>query len=67
MVPGLTFPRVGADIAIGRVKYSDWKWYLRLDDIGLYRWYLSERAAMNIKGTSRSRAESALARFVQQM
>jgi hypothetical protein len=58
-------PQEGLDIEIARRKDSDWKWHLRIDSIGLYRWYLSGRIAMNIKGTSRMAAERALGRFIQ--
>jgi hypothetical protein len=57
-------PGPGFDIAIAKVKHSDWEWRLRIDQIGVYRWYLSGRIPMNVKGTSRKAAESALARFV---
>ena len=55
----------GVEIATAKVKGSDWCWILRVDDIGLYRWYLGGWIAMNIRGTTRKSAESALARFVQ--
>ena len=58
-------PKVGVDLAIAWLKGSEWKWHLRIDPIGVYRWYLSGRIAMNIKGTTRTAAESALAGFIE--
>jgi len=44
---------------------SKWKWELRVDDLGLYRWYLDGVAETNIRGATRRNAESALLRFVR--
>ena len=57
-------PDIGLDIAIAKAKHSDWEWHLRIDRIGIYRWYLNGRIPMNVKGTSRRAAELALTRFV---
>ena len=57
-------PKESSDIASAQLRGSDWRWSLRIDALGLYRWYLSGRVAMNIKSTTRKAAESALARFV---
>ena len=44
---------------------SRWTWSLKLDDFGLYRWYLDGVAETNIRGGTRSNAEYALRRFVE--
>jgi hypothetical protein len=58
-------PSQELDIAVAKVKHSDWEWRLRIDQIGIYRWYLSGRIPTKVKGTTRTAAESALARFVK--
>ena len=58
-------PIQSVDIAIGNLKGFDWRWILRVDAIGLYRWYLNGGVETKIKGTTREAAESALGRFVE--
>jgi hypothetical protein len=41
-----------------------WKWTLRIDDLGLFRWYLDEHIATHLRAGSREQAERALRRFV---
>ena len=43
---------------------SKWQWQLRIDELGLYRWYLDGVAETNIRGGTRDNAEYALRRFV---
>ena len=43
---------------------SKWQWQLRIDELGLYRWYLDGVAETNIRGGTRDKAEYALRRFV---
>jgi hypothetical protein len=43
---------------------SKWKWQLRVDELGLYRWYLDGTVETNIRGGTRAAAEHALRRFV---
>jgi hypothetical protein len=42
-----------------------WNWHLKIDEIGLYRWYLNGDIGTNLRGTTQERAESALRRFVE--
>jgi hypothetical protein len=42
----------------------NWKWDLRLDERGLFRWYMDGVVATHLRGCSRELAESALRRFV---
>jgi hypothetical protein len=44
---------------------SSWTWSLKVDEYGLYRWYLDGVAETNIRGGTRSNAEYALRRFVE--
>jgi len=44
---------------------SNWTWSLKVDDFGLYRWYLDGVAETNIRGGTRPNAEYALRRFVE--
>jgi len=44
---------------------SKWTWQLRIDEIGLFRWYLDGVAETNIRGATRDNAEYALLRFVR--
>jgi len=55
-------PLVTAWIADG----SSWRWDLRIDDRGLFRWYLDGVVATHLRGCSREHAEAVLRRFVSQ-
>jgi hypothetical protein len=57
-------PSNGRPMAIAELRGSKWIWHLRIDDIGLYRWYLNGQAATHLRGCTRTLAESALNRFV---
>ena len=41
-----------------------WKWTLKRDELGLFRWYLDGHIATHVRGGSRQQAERALWRFV---
>jgi hypothetical protein len=43
-----------------------WTWQLKLDENGLYRWYLDGTTPMQLRGCTRAQAETALRRFVDQ-
>jgi len=43
-----------------------WTWQLKLDENGLYRWYLDGTTPMQLRGYTREQAETALRRFVEQ-
>ena len=43
-----------------------WTWQLKLDENGLYRWYLDGTIRTGLRGCTRAQAESALRRFVEQ-
>jgi hypothetical protein len=54
-------------LAVALVKSTiNWTWHLRIDDNGLYRWYLDGTAETELRGCTRSQAEYALRRFVEQ-
>jgi hypothetical protein len=54
-------------LAIASLKSAiSWTWELKLDDTGLYRWYLDGTTPMQLRGCTRSQAETALRRFVEQ-
>ena len=54
-------------LAVASVKSAiNWIWQLRIDENGLYRWYLDGTTPMQLRGCTRSQAESALRRFVEQ-
>jgi hypothetical protein len=54
-------------LAVGLVKSTiNWAWHLRIDNNGLYRWYLDGTAETELRGCTRSQAEYALRRFVDQ-
>jgi hypothetical protein len=54
-------------LAIGFVSSKiNWTWHLKIDDNGLYRWYLDGTAETELRGCTRSQAEYALRRFVDQ-
>ena len=42
-----------------------WTWQLRIDDTGLYRWYLDGTNPTHLRGCTRTQAETALRRFVE--
>jgi hypothetical protein len=41
-----------------------WKWELKRDSMGLYRWYLDGDVWTTLRGATRGQAESMLQRFV---
>jgi hypothetical protein len=41
-----------------------WKWTLKIDELGLFRWYLDGHIATYLRAGSREQAERALRRFV---
>ena len=41
-----------------------WTWQLKLDDHGLYRWYLDGTTPTQLRGATFAQAETALRRFV---
>jgi hypothetical protein len=51
-------------IAVALVEGSTWNWELKVDDCGLFRWYLNGNFGTNLRGCTRAQAESALRRFV---
>jgi hypothetical protein len=54
-------------LAFALVKSTiNWTWQLKIDDSGLYRWYLDGTAETELRGCTRSQAEYALRRFVDQ-
>jgi|SRR5215472_7219751 len=42
-----------------------WTWQLKIDEAGLYRWYLDGAMRTQLRGCTRTQAEDALRRFVQ--
>ena len=42
-----------------------WCWLLKVDDCGLFRWYLNGTIETNLRGCTRKQAESALRLFVE--
>jgi len=54
-------------LAVASLKSAiSWTWELKLDENGLYRWYLDGTTPMQLPGCTRSQAETALRRFVEQ-
>jgi hypothetical protein len=51
-------------IAVARVDFSTRNWILKVDHIGLFRWYLDGAVETNLRGCTVVQAESALRRFV---
>jgi hypothetical protein len=45
---------------------DEWRWHLRIDNTGLYRWYLEGEIWTGLRGVTRADAENALRRFVEQ-
>ena len=42
---------------------SMWKWQLKIDELGLYRWYLDGKGRTELRGATRKTADNALKRF----
>jgi hypothetical protein len=54
-------------VAIASLKSAiSWTWQLKLDENGLYRWYLDGTTPMQLRGCTRAQAVTALRRFVDQ-
>ena len=54
-------------LAIAFIDGSDtWTWYLKIDDIGLHRWYLQRDIRTNLRAATRDDAEARLRRFAEQ-
>ena len=62
MTTGESFP-----LAVASLESAiSWTWELKLDEKGLYRWYLDGATPMQLRGCTRAQAETALRRFVDQ-
>jgi len=44
----------------------NWIWQLKIDETGLFRWYLDGAIPTQLRGCTRTQAETALRRFVDQ-
>lgn len=44
---------------------SMWKWHLKIDELGLYRWYLDGKGRTELRGATRKTADNALRRFTK--
>jgi len=44
---------------------ESWRWDLRIDSLGLFRWYLDGSIETNLRATTMSQAKSALRGFVE--
>jgi hypothetical protein len=44
---------------------QSWKWHLKIDSLGLYRWYFNGDSPTGLRGTTRQQADRALRRFVE--
>jgi hypothetical protein len=54
-------------LAVASLKSAiSWTWELKVDEKGLYRWYLDGSTPMQLRGCTRAQAETALRRFVDQ-
>ena len=54
-------------LAVASLKSAiSWTWQLKLDENGLYRWYLDGTTPMQLRGCTRAQAETSLRRFVEQ-
>ena len=42
-----------------------WRWHLKIDPVGLYRWYLDDDGPTELRGTTRQQADHVLRRFVE--
>lgn len=51
-------------IAVALVESSTWYWELKVDDCGLFRWYLNGTIETNLRGCTLEQAEFAVRRFV---
>ena len=45
---------------------STWTWHLKIDHLGLFRWYMDGDIQTNLRGCTREQADTALRRFVEQ-
>ena len=52
-------------IASASIENSSWKWELRLDEKGLYRWYLNGTVETHLRGCTTEQAVASLRRFVE--
>lgn len=53
-------------LAVASLKSAiHWTWQLRVDEHGLYRWYLDGATRTQLRGCTRAQAEDALRRFVE--
>lgn len=53
-------------IAVALVEGSTWSWELKIDNCGLFRWYLDGTVETNLRGCTLEQAESTVRRFVDQ-
>ena len=54
-------------LALATLKSAiSWTWQLKIDETGLYRWYLDGAMRTQLRGCTRTQAETALRRFVEQ-
>jgi hypothetical protein len=53
-------------IAVALVEGSTWNWELKVDDCGLFRWYLDGTVETNLRGLTPAHAELSLHRFVDE-
>jgi hypothetical protein len=44
---------------------SVWRWQLKIDELGLYRWYLDGTGRTELRGATRKSADNALKRFTK--
>jgi len=59
-------PNLGTPLAEASVSTSPmWRWELKIDCMGLFRWYLDGICATHFRGCTRSEAERALQRFAE--
>jgi hypothetical protein len=53
-------------LAVASLKSAiSWTWQLKIDETGLYRWYLDGAMRTQLRGCTRTLAEAALRRFVE--
>jgi len=52
-------------VAEATLKDGNWTWLLRVDDVGLYRWYLRGDKETHIRASTQAGAEAALQRYVK--
>jgi len=54
-------------LAVASLKSAiNWTWHLKVDETGLYRWYLDGAMRTQLRGCTRTQAEDSLRRFVEQ-